>query len=245
LRAASAHGVSPFEIFGRGPIRDGSSMQVDFLARGPTGAYSAFGERDEYRLEIAAPSWHARVGDNLYMLSSLTGFAQPGFGAGADATRGTVTLGGYGQQFRRVPEKGSETCAFLSARPHPGARVALNFVDRAGGFLPGRIGSATASFDRGSYNGGFEVAQSRAPGTGGETGLARTARLSGSGILGSFDFGHLFADTAFTGTQRGSEHDYLTASTQYWDRLSFAVNASTHRTDLSRATGVPYVERFN
>src|SRR6185503_11291672 len=66
LRAASSNGVSPFEVFGRGPIRDGSSTQVDFLARGPTGAYSAFGERDEYRLEVTAPSWRARVGDNLY-----------------------------------------------------------------------------------------------------------------------------------------------------------------------------------
>lgn len=242
LRAASSDGVSPFVVFGRGPIRDGSAMQVDFLARGPTGRYSAFGERDEYRLDVIAPSWRARAGDNLYLLSSLTAFAQPGFGAGMDVSRGAFTVGGYGQQFRRVPEKGSERGAFVSARPRPDARLALNVVDRAGGSLPGRIGSATASLSHGAINGDLEIARSQSSGG---AGRARSARLSGSTAAAAYDIGHQFADTTFAGTQRGSAHDYLTASSQYWQRLWLAVNASTHRTDLSRSTGVPYVERFD
>ena len=52
LRAASSDGVSPFEIFGRGGIRDGGQTQMDFLFRGPTGKFSAFGERDEYRAAL-------------------------------------------------------------------------------------------------------------------------------------------------------------------------------------------------
>lgn len=242
VRAASSDGVSPFEAFGRGPIKDGSSMQVDFLARGPTGRYSAFGERDEYRLEVAAPRWRARVGDNLYIMSSLTAFAQPGFGAGGDVTRGMFTLGGYGQQLRRLQEKGSERGAFLSARPRSDTRLAVNVVDRAGGLLSGRIGSATAALNRGAYNGEVEVAQSQESES---RGLAHSARVSGSGRVVSYDVGHLFANTAFVGNQRGSEHDYLTASTQYWNDVSFSVNTSTHRTDLSRSVGVPYNERFD
>ena len=242
LRAASTDGVSPFEAFGRGAVRDDSPTQLDFLVRGRTGAYSAFGERDEYRAELSAPSWRARIGDQLYMHSSLIGFAQPGFGAGFDGTRGAFTIGGYGQQFRRLPEKGSETGAFLAARPRPDTRLAVNVVNRAGGYVPGKTGSASASFDRATYNASVEVARSQSP-TGG--GLARSARLSGATAVASYDVGHLFADTAFAGNQRGSEHDYLASSIRYSDALSFAVNGSTHRTDLSRATGVPYKERFD
>ena len=47
-------GVSPFEIYGRGRVIDGKAPTLDFLFRGPTGAYSAFGERDEYRAKFEA-----------------------------------------------------------------------------------------------------------------------------------------------------------------------------------------------
>jgi hypothetical protein len=242
LRGASSNSVSPFEIFGRGSVRDGGRIETDFLFRGPTGKFSAFGERDEYRVELRAPHWRVRGGDQLFMLSSLTGYAQPGFGLGADATRGAITFGGFGQQFRRAPEKGSETGAFVSARPFADTRVALNFVDRAGGFLSGRMGSASASLARESYSADFELARSQNESG---WGLARSARLSGGTSIVSYDIGHLYADTTFSGSQRGSEHDYFTASTHYWEPVSFALNGSTHRTDLSRSTGVPYIERLD
>jgi hypothetical protein len=242
LRGASSNGVSPFEIFGRGSVRDGGRIETDFLFRGPTGEFSAFGERDEYRVELRAPHWRVRGGDQLFMLSSLTGYAQPGFGLGADATRGAITFGGFGQQFRRAPEKGSETGAFVSARPFADTRVALNFVDRAGGFLSGRMGSATAALARESYSADFELARSQNESG---WGLARSARLSGGTSIVSYDIGHQYADTTFSGSQRGSEHDYFTASTHYWEPVSFALNGSTHRTDLSRSTDVPYIERLD
>lgn len=242
LRAANTDGVSPFEVFGRGAVRDRGETQIDFLFRGPTGKYSAFGERDEYRLELSAPWWRARVGDQFFMLSPLTGGAQPGFGAGTDVTRGMVSVGAYGQQFRRSPLKGSESGAAVSLRPLPDARLALNVVNRLGGSLPGRIGSASASLDRQAYRAEFELA--RGQGTSGP-GLARAARLSGGTSALSYDIAHLYADTAFSGSQRGSEHDYLTASSHNWDVVWFALNGGTHRTDLSRSTGVPYLERLD
>ena len=245
LRAASSDGVSPFEIFGRGGIRDGGQTQLDFLFRGPTGKFSAFGERDEYRAALTAPNWRLRAGDQLFMLSSLTGVGQPGFGLGADATRGAFSVGGYGEQFRRIPGRGNETGAFVSARPMDDARLALNFVDRTGGFLPGQIGSASASLDGQSYDAAVEVARSFGPAKR-VAGLARSARVSGGSRLFSYDLGHQFADTSFSGTQRGSEHDYVTTSTRTSDAASFAANGSMHRTDLSRSltthTNCPRIE---
>jgi hypothetical protein len=242
LRAASASGVSPFEVHGRGKVIDGKAPVLDFLFRGPTGAHATFGERDEYRAELSTKSWRVRGGDNVFILSSLSSSSQPGFGVGADADVGRFSLGAYGQEFRRQPEKGSEAGAFATYSLFDGARIGLNALNRNGGGLPGAIGSATASVSGDGYNAEGELAQSR---NGSSTGAARSVRMSGSSKFGSFDASHLFADTAFTGSQRGAEHNYITARTSYWQNLSLGLNASTHRADLSRSTGVPYEERFD
>jgi hypothetical protein len=176
------------------------------------------------------------------MLSSLTGSAQPGFGGGADANVGQFSFGAFGQQFRRAPTGGSEIAAFATARPVSDARVALNVVDRTGGMLPGRIASAAASINRRAASADVELARSD---NGSGSGYARMARLTGATAVGSYDIGHVFADSTFAGSQRGSQHNYVTASAQPWDALSLGLNGSTHHTDLSRTTGVPYVEDFD
>lgn len=243
VRAASSDGVSPFELFGGGILRDGGSTRLNFLMRGPTGAYSAFGERDEYSMDLLGSSWRIRAGDHLYMLSSLTGTGQPGFGGSLDGSLGMLSAGAYAQQFRRLVEKGSESGAYVSARPTSQSRVAFNVVNRLGGVSPGGVGSASAALQRDGYGGEVEVARSRT--TVGVSGLARSARVGADVARGAFEIGHVYADTGFTGTQRGSRHDYLTAHQQATDNLSLALSASTHRTDLSRSTGVPYVENFD
>ena len=242
VRAANTNGVAPFELFGGGVLRDGGNTRIKFLARAPTGAYSAFGERDEYSVDLQSSSWRIRAGDHVHMLSSLTGTGQPGFGGGADGTLGILSAGAYAQEFRRQAEKGSESGAFVSARPTSDSRLGINLVNRLGGLSPGGIASASATVQGDAYGGDVEIARSRtALGSGG---TARNARINAGLARGSFEIGHLFADTAFIGTQRGSQHDYLAAHQQATEDLSFAVSGSTHRTDLSRSTGVPYVERF-
>lgn len=242
LRAASSDAVSPFEIFGQGRLRDGGATQLDFAFRGPTGKFSAFGERDEYRIQLKAPSWQARVGDHVYMMTPLTGAAQPGLGASVDATRGAFTAGAHGQQFRRALEKGSEAAAFVRARPRDDASVGLQFVTREGGLLAGNVGSAVAGFSRDAFNADVELAGSNSSSGPGRAG---SARVNGASSSYSFDFGHQQADTGFSGAQRGAEHTYLTASSHRFDRVAFAANGGTHRSDLSRSTGVPYVERLD
>src|SRR5688500_16798195 len=159
VRAANTQGVSPFELFGTGYIRDGSPIRAEFLVRGKTGEYSPFGERDEYRLQIHAPSWRARAGDHFFMLSPLTGGLQPGFGASLEGVRGSLSAGAHGQQFRRDPQGGTEAGAFAGAAIE-GARLQVNAVTRNGGHQPGRVLGANGSFARGSYHADVEVAQS-------------------------------------------------------------------------------------
>lgn len=243
VRAANTPGVSPFELFGTGYVRDGSPVRAEFLVRGRAGEYSPFGERDEYRLLIDAPTWRARVGDHFFMLSPLTGGLQPGVGASLEGVRGAFSAGAHGQQFRRDPAGGSEAGAFAGASIE-GGRVQLNAVTRNGGFQPGRLVGALGSYARSFYHADVEVAQSSdAKTTAG--GAARTARVGASFEQYSFDFGHSFADTSFLGAQRGSLHDYFTGNASPLELVTFSTNLSRHRTDLTRSAGVPYMERLD
>ena len=239
LRAASSSAVSPFEIFGRGPIRDGGNTDVDFLFRGPTGPFSAFGERDEYRVSLAAPGWRMRLGDQINMLSPLTGGSQPGFGASVDGTYGLFSAGAHGQQFRRSPLKGNEVGGFVGVGDRKGLRGVMNFVSRDGPVLPGQIASASISFGGAPLSAQTEVA--RSSGESG-SGLGHLLRISRTAGQYSFDIGHQTADTAFSGAPRGIRQSHLTATANWFESVSFTLSAGSHRSDLSRSTGVPYVD---
>lgn len=242
LRAASSDAVSRFEAYGRGLVRDGGSAEVDFLFRGPTGEFSAFGERDEYRVSLRTPSWRARVGDEVYMLSPLTGAALPGFGAGLDVTRGALKAGAYGHTFRRLPTQGTEVGAFVATGSRHGMRAGLNAVQRAGSLFPGTVGSATAGMTSDALSGDLELARSQ---DGRRDGLARSGRLSGAMGRFSFDAGHQHADTGFSGVQRGSTHSFLSANVRAAEVLSLSFNGGTHETDASRLLPVRYRDRLD
>lgn len=239
LRAASSDAVSPFEIFGRGAIRDGGDTDVDFLFRGPTGPFSAFGERDEYRVSLVAPSWRARLGDQINMLSPLTAAAQPGFGASVAGTVGLLSAGAHGQRFRRSPVKGDEVGGFVGVGDPTGLRGTVNFVSRDGGVLPGQVASAAGSWAGAPLSVHAELARSSSVSG---AGIGRAVRLSRAGGAYSVDIGHQSADTAFSGAQRGATQSHFTATGNWLESVSFALSAGSHRSDLSRSTGVPYVD---
>lgn len=241
LRAASSDAVSPFEIFGRGPIHDGGDSEIDFLFRGPTGPYSAFGERDVYRVSLSAPNWRARAGDQIYVVSPLTGGGQPGFGAGLDGTYGMFSAGAHGQQFRRSPVKGTEVGGFLGVGRSENLHTALNYVRREGGVLPGEIASATAGF-AGAVSMDAELARSRE--TAG-AGMGGSLRLGHSGDAYSVDAGYQQGEVTFSGPLRGVRHSHLTATGHWLKDMSFALSAGSHRSDLSHVTGVPYVQTLD
>lgn len=241
VRAASSDAVSRFEAFGHGLVRDRGSAEVDFLVRGPTGPFSAFGERDEYRLALRTPAWRARLGDDFYAVSPLAGAAQPGFGAALDGRLGVIRAGAHGQEFRRTPGRGTEVGGFVGAE-RGGLRGAVNVVSRDAGLFPGQVATVTAGVTRAVMSGDVELARS---GGASGTGLARSARLSGAAGPYTFDAGHQDADTAFSGVLRGSSHTFVNANAHWFDAVSFAVNGGSHRADLSRVTGVRYEDRLD
>lgn len=243
LRAASTDAVSRFEAFGQGPVRDGAKTQLEFLVRGPTGEFAAFGERDEYRATLAAPGWRLRAGDQTFMLSALTSSGQPGFGVGGDVTRGMIRTGAHAQHFRRAFEEGDERGGYLSVSPTPGLRFTVNGADRAGGPLAGRVGSAAARIERDYLTADAEVARSTAEDA---AGIARSLRASGALAGGSvsYDLAHTAADTGFRGSQRGAEHSYVIARSRLSPLVTVGVNGSLHRVDLSPSVGIPYDDRL-
>jgi hypothetical protein len=242
LRAASSDGISPFEIVGGGAVRDGGSTRLDFLLRGPTSAFAPFGDRDEYQAQLSAPGWRLRAGDHFYYISQLSSPSQPGAGFSAEGERGIVTLGGHAQQFRRDRNGGSETGAFLALRPTDGARVAVNAVNRLGGLLAGSILGTSAELSRGLHDAELEVARSDNPAG---AGWARAGRLSGAWSRLSYDIGHSVADTGFAGSQRGASHNYVNAALPAFKDVTFNLSGSAHRADMTRSTGVPYVDRLS
>lgn len=241
VRAASSDAVSPYEVYGRGAVHDGGDSEIDFLFRGPTGPFSAFGERDEYRIALTAPGWRARAGDQIYLLSPLTSGAQPGFGAGIDGSYGMVRAGLHGQQFRRSPAKGTELGGFVGVGASDGLSGALNLARRQGGVLPGDVASAAAAFT-GAVVAEAELARSRD--TAG-VGMGSSLRLSRSAGAYTIDAGLHRADVAFSGPQRGARHSHLTATGHWLPDLTFALSAGSHRADLGRAVGVPYIQTLD
>jgi hypothetical protein len=239
LRAASSDAVSPFEVFGRGPIRDGGDTDVDFLFRGPTGPFSAFGERDEYRLSLIAPGWRVRLGDQINMLSPLTGGSQPGFGASVDGTHDLFSAGVHGQEFRRSPVKGKEIGGFVGLGDPMGLRGVVNVVRRDGGVLPGQVASAAAGYGGAPMSAHAELARSSSESG---AGVGHSLRISRAAGTYSLDIGHQSADTGFSGAQRGVSQSHLTATANWFESVSLALSAGSHRSDLSRSAGVPYVD---
>ncbi|HJQ19294.1 MAG TPA: carboxypeptidase-like regulatory domain-containing protein [Gemmatimonadaceae bacterium] len=225
LRAANTSGVSPFVIAGAGQLRQGGAERVDFEFKGNAGATSMFGDRDVYRVDLRAPTWRVRAGDNLFSLSQLTTASQEGAGLGAERRFGTFGVGGYAEQFRRTPGEAREAGAYVSAYPTQDLRLAFNVVDRVKGPIPGNVGSLSANFQRPGINVEAEVARSA---DSAKTGLGHMVHVSGERGVVTFDAGHAQGDSSFLGPQRGAQHDYMFATATPNSFLTVNASASTH-----------------
>lgn len=224
IRGASANGgIAPYEVIGGGKLSASGATELTFAAVGRTRGIARFGERETYRLELRAPSYRVRLGDNLYTLSSLTGGGQPGVGAAVEGSVGVFGVGAYGQRFRSSVVPTREVGTFVSART-PGSergRITLNLVERFGGPFDGRIASSEISFRPDSRTlVDAEYAMSAGSGS------AYNTRFAGKFGRATFDAGHHRADTAFAGPQRGSKHDYVDVHAPVNDRLRVSAFAS-------------------
>ena len=244
LRAATkGAGISPFELAGGGKIRIDRDERVDFLLHGKSGSNSPFGEERDNRIEITAPRYRARVGDNVFMPSTLTGIGQSGFGAGLDLTGGLFSGGAYAQHFRYMPGDQSERAAYValnSGGTLSGYRVAFNAVDRSGGQLAGKVlSSAVRLHSRSDIVLDAELATSSAN-TG--RGTANAVRLTG-GRNFRYDLGHVAGDLAFAGPSRNAQNDYATFSLPASKK--FQLNATASRSRFaSRSDSVLSQQQF-
>jgi hypothetical protein len=244
LRAATkGAGISPFELVGGGRIRIDREERVDFLLHGKSGLNSPFGEERENRIEIRAPRYRARFGDNVFMPSTLTGIGQSGFGAGLDLTGGLISGGAYAQRFRYMPGDQSERAAYVALNSGgilSGYRVAFNAVDRSGGQLEGKVlSSAVRLYSRSDILLDAELARSSAP-TG--RGSAGAIRLTG-GQNFRYDLGHVSGDSAFAGPSRNARNDYAAFSLPALKKL--LLNATVSRSRFaSRSDSVVSHQQF-
>jgi hypothetical protein len=234
-------GIAPFELIGGGQLRDGGSEQVEFVARGRTTAGSLFGEREEYRLAVAGDHYRTQLGDGLYMASPLTSGGQAGFGAGLAVGDSTLGAGGFMQRYRFQPTESSEQGMYLrfGGDEIAGApRLGLNAVDRRGGPIAGQILSGSAKvypMGAGHMVVDLEYAGSRGPAG---SGVARSARVSGGDLL-HFDLGHVDADEAFAGPNRGTTSDYANLTTRAWNSLQLLGAIGSFET-RGRIAALPY-----
>ena len=257
LRAATrGTGLSPFELVGGGLLRADREESVEFVFHGRSGLNSPFGEERENRFEIRAPKYRARVGDNVFLPSTLTGIGQSGFGGGLDFTGDLLSGGAYAQRFRYMPGNQSERAAYVAidrSLASFGYRLGLTAVDRSGGSLAGRVLSTSLRM-RSPGNSVLDAEIARSGAESGQ-GFANSIRLTG-GQSFRFDLGHVAGDSAFAGPSRNAQNDYGTFSLQPSKRVQlnatlsrsrFAAvfdSALSHTQFASAAVGVTYAERL-
>jgi hypothetical protein len=222
-------GVAPIELTGGGTLREGGAEQIDFTLRGSPGRVSPFGEREEYRLDLRAPRYRARLGDNFFALSPLTSEGQAGFGGGLELTPGQFGLRGYSQRFRFEPGTPHETGFSASYDPGSlfyGSRFALNAVQRSGGNLAGTIlGSSASLHPLPEMLVETEYASSAGSG---RRGSAHSLRVSGNSWL-RYDAAHVGGSGTFAGPTRGATDDYATLTRSVSDNLDLNLTGNSHR----------------
>lgn len=237
LRGAKQNaGVAPVELIGSGALREGRPEQIDFTFRGPGNRVSPFGEREEYRVDLRAPRYRAKLGDNFFAVSPLTNQGQAGFGAGIDWRSGEFSTGGYSERFRFQPGTPAESGVFASFEPSlfSGSTIALNAVQRSGEIFAGRILSTTAAF-KPRADMAVETEYAGSNGIAGR-GAANSLRVGGGTFL-RYDAAHVWGSRAFAGPSRGSQDDYATVSAKASEDIELNATGNYHRFSFPSALG--------
>ncbi|MDQ6770069.1 MAG: hypothetical protein M3Z54_08790 [Gemmatimonadota bacterium] len=229
-------GVAPVELIGSGPLREGQPERLDFTFRGPGNRISPFGEREEYRLDLRAPRYRVKLGDNFFAVSPLTNQGQAGFGAGVDWRLGEFSTGGYSERFRFQAGRPSESGVFASYEPSllADSRIAFNAVQRSGEIFAGRILSTTAAF-KPRADMSVETEYAGSSGSAGK-GAANSLRVNGGTFL-RYDAAHVWGSRAFAGPTRGSQDDYATVSAKASEEIELNATGTYHRFSFPSVLG--------
>ena len=222
--ARAGTGVSPLALTGAGPIAPGSATTMDFAFRLPAGAPTVFGERDEYRLDVANDQYAVRLGDGSHAFSPLSGSGYQGFGGEVRRT-GTDWVGGAYVAKDRWTPNGSTEAAVLAQRKFAGDDASLSTV------LVGRGSDVgVAAVDARAHvtrNTVLDVETSRSD-SAGVVGFANRAQLSGQSSWVNYDAGWLHGTPSFSGIARGNEYRHASFNLNPNGPVSFGVTGGDY-----------------
>jgi len=119
------------EASGSGSLSEQHTDKLEFLFRGPqTQTKSVLGLRDEYHISYRAQGFTAYAGDLNYSLSTLTEFGRYATGAGAQATTGRLTAGGFYNENRWSVQSQNEAAGFLNYDVAKSAAIGVNYIQK-------------------------------------------------------------------------------------------------------------------
>ncbi len=119
-------------VEGRGALDAAGAWVADVALRGPDAAETgAFGERDEYRLDLVGPWARVSLGDRVYSLSPLTNPGRYGRGLGGELRAGPLFAGAYHVWERDVARPDGELGVTAGARFGEEGRVGVQLLRRA------------------------------------------------------------------------------------------------------------------
>src|SRR6185503_2352161 len=188
------------------------------------GQPTVFGERDEYRLDVANDRYTVRLGDGSHAFSPVTGSGYQGFGGELRRNGEQWAGGAYVAKDRWTPN-GSTEGAILGQRKFAGDAASLSTV------LLGRSGGVGVAAVEGrsqlAHNTVLEVETSRSD-SAGVVGFAHRAQLSGQTAWMAYDAGWLRGTPTFSGIARGNEYRHASVSANPDGPLSYAVTAGDY-----------------
>lgn len=230
--ARAGTGVSPLALTGAGPIAPGSATTMDFAFRLPAGAPTVFGERDEYRVDVANERYTVRLGDGSHAFSPLSGSGYQGFGGEVQAN-GTEWAGGTYIAKDRWTPNGSTEAAVMAQRKFDGDDASLSTV------LVGRSGDVGVASVEGrahvARNTVLDVETSKSD-SAGVVGFAHRAQLSGQTGWMTYDAGWLRGAPTFSGIARGNEYKHASFTALPAGPISFGVTAGDYASTSLAAT---------
>lgn len=226
LRGAPSETAAPFEFSGGGSLRSVGNEQITFLARGPSGKSSAFGERDEYRVGLESDRYSINAGDNLYRLSPLLGDGQPGFGGSARFVARNFNIMGFGQKFRYQGGNLAERGASIGWTKSEETQLSLNAINRPNGVFTGSAASISGLLNPVSdMKVEFDVSSNVSSGP---ARYGRSLHVNGAAPF-QYDVGHVSGDSLFLGPARGIAHTYGVISGSPFGELRVNAAGSEHR----------------
>ncbi|MBF8247588.1 MAG: hypothetical protein HW374_388, partial [Bacteroidetes bacterium] len=133
LRQAGQNNVSAqqVEVAGYGTFTQDHRDRIEFLFRSPeTQTKSAFGQRDEYKLNYQTSGFELYAGDQNFSLSPLTEVGRFGSGVGANVSLGSLKVGGFFNETRYYSPKTKEVGGFANVSVSDGITAGMNYLKK-------------------------------------------------------------------------------------------------------------------